>query len=193
MYMLKGAFAILAASAVAGAHPLSDTSKRDDNPLLSLGQSMPPVDMPPVEKRDDNNHIVNFKEACKDHKPPANHCSLVTAGGTTIEWSGPNLGNGNADKAAALLNDDCSAVLVKEWEPQSPRFKVEFEIDGNTVEAKTGYIGSDQVTAPEYIKINGKEMKVDCGGEESMSGGTWGIEHGYYRTCWFDCRYSSFE
>lgn len=91
-----------------------------------------------------------------------------------------------------MTGGECNPMSIKEWPPQSPEFKVETEILGYKFEAHTKWVGADDITEPKYVRIEGVDMDVNYDKTRSMSGGTWGIEVGYYRACEFDCRYDSF-
>ncbi|EGY21228.1 hypothetical protein HYQ45_018487 [Verticillium longisporum] len=164
---------LLTSAAVASAKPLASVLQRDDHP-------------------------VNFKQACEKNQPPKGNCVFIIAGGTTIEWSGTNLGNGEADRVAVVTDSNCKTLAIKEWEPTSPGFHVVFDDPkvpkSGDLHASTSYIGSSGVSEPDWLRLDGSDVPGwDCGERQNELGGFLGVEGGYWKACNFPCTQEAWD
>lgn len=134
----------------------------------------------------EGDHVVDFEKACKKYPPPADECALIIAGGITWSFAPEELAieNGSADQLAVLTFGGCDNLYGNAWEPQSPGFKTSFEIRSGKIEAETGWIGPNAIDKPKVTR-DGEELDVECEDSDSISGGNWGLDAGFYRVCHF--------
>lgn len=151
-----------------------------------------------VTKRDDD-HVVDFKQACEKNEPGDGHCVFITAGGTGLSWDNKNLGIGSADIVAVVTDSNCKTLAIKEWDPQSPGFHVVFDdpkvpIDGDLHASHSGWIGPDSIPEPDWLRLAGKDVPGwDCGERQNEMGGFLGVEHGYWKACNFPCTQEAWD
>ncbi|KAI6777839.1 uncharacterized protein J7T54_001389 [Emericellopsis cladophorae] len=128
-------------------------------------------------------HLVDFERACEAFPPAAGQVGVTAAGGTTVEWDGNNLGNGQYSFVVAIHDENCRVFDVKEAQPQSPGFHTNFDFAGiHEVDVHYAWIGADRVSVPK-VYWDGTEIMRWCGDHMTEMVG---INAGYWRTCNFE-------